>query len=339
MASRFNRLGQHARRSRIFVASLGVSVVVFAFADWISVSAQQAPAQPAAPSRTVKDGVYTAAQAQRGQAIFKDKCVPCHGASLGGDVGPSLTGDDFNSDWNYLPVSDLVNKIRTTMPQNAPGTLSREQATDLVSYILQVDKFPAGRAELSSSEEALKTIGWPMETEVRMVTVDAAGALTSRPVGTLAQFMRGTMFPNSNIIFNVQTQDPGAPKPAYEQGKAQFSWADWGQGIYTGWEVVDNAAIAIADGAPRLLIPRRCENGRQAPVNRADWIQWAGELTDAARAVYRAAQTRNQEAVIDAGNNLSDACLHCHEVYREHPGGTPLDPGNKAGRCTPAHGS
>jgi mono/diheme cytochrome c family protein len=309
---------------------------------WSSASAQQAPAAAptGGPTKTVKDGVYSAAQAQRGQAIFKDKCVPCHGPELAGDVGPPLVGEDFESDWNYLSLAELLKKIQTTMPQNAPGTLTREQATDVLSFVLRSGKYPSGGTELSSNEAALKTIGWPKEAEVRMATVEALGALKSRPLGNLAQFMRGTMFPNSNIIFNVQTQDPGAPKPVYEQGKdAGFSWADWGAGIYSGWEVVENAAIAIANGAPELLVPRRCENGRQAPVNRLDWIQWTAELTDSARAVYRAAQTRNQEAVSDAGNDLSDACLHCHEVYREHPGGTALDPGNKAGRCTPAHGS
>ena len=68
-------------------------------------------------------------------------------------------------------------------------------------------------------------------------------------------------------------------------------------------------------------------------------MKFVAELTDAARVVYRASQSRNQQAVIDAGDQLSDACLHCHEVYREHPGGTTIDPGNKAARCTPGHGT
>jgi cytochrome c2 len=280
--------------------------------------------------------VYTAAQAQRGQAIFKDRCVSCHGATLGGDLAPPLAGQDFVGDWNFLPLSGLVDKIHKTMPQNDPGKLTREQATELVAYILQVGKFPAGRTELSSEEASLKMIVWPVDnSEPKQITLNAAQALSSRPMGNLAQLMRGILFPSSNIIFNVQAQDPGAPKAAFEQGKANFSWTDWGSGIYSGWEIVDYAAIALAEAAPRILAPRRCENGKPAPVARADWVQFTAELTDAARAAYRASQSRNQEAMIEVSNQVADACLHCHEVYRDKPGGSLTDPSNKAARCVP----
>ena len=336
MSSYLNRCERRARRAHLIRVTLSVALLAYALVGWVSLRAQAQAGQ----SLTLRDGVYTAAQAQRGQAIFKDKCVACHGATLGGDLAPPLTGEDFASDWDFLPLSELVGKIHKTMPQSDPGKLTREQATDLASYILQVGKFPAGQTELSSDEAVLKAIKWPVEnSEPKQITLSAAQAISSRPIGTLAQLMRGIMFPSSNIIFNVQTQDPGAPRPAYDQGKAAFSWADWGSGIYSGWEVVDYAAIAIAEAAPRILTPRRCENGKPAPVARADWVQFTAELTDAARAVYRASQSRNQDAVIEAGDQLSDACLHCHEVYREHPGGTTIDPGNKAERCTPGHGT
>ena len=58
---------------------------------------------------------------------------------------------------------------------------------------------------------------------------------SERPTANLARVMQAIMFPNSNIIFNVQGQDPAAPKPAYEPGSSAFSWVDWGAGIYTGW--------------------------------------------------------------------------------------------------------
>ena len=58
-------------------------------------------------------------------------------------------------------------------------------------------------------------------------------------------------------------------------------------------------------------------------------------LAEAGRAAYRASQTRKQEAVSEASNQLADACLHCHEVYRDKRGGTKTDPSNKAARCTP----
>ena len=59
------------------------------------------------------------------------------------------------------------------------------------------------------------------------------------------------------------------------------------------------------------------------------------ELIEAGKAAYKASQSRNQEAVSDVSNQLADACLHCHEVYRDKPGGTTADPSNKAARCLP----
>jgi hypothetical protein len=109
---------------------------------------------------------------------------------------------------------------------------------------------------------------------------------------------------------------------------------DWGAGIYSGWELVDYAAIAIAESAPLLLAPdRRCENGKPVPVNRPDWIQFTADLAEAGRAAYRASQTRNREAVSEVTNQIADACLRCHEVYRDKGRGTPDDPSNKAARC------
>ena len=156
-----------------------------------------------------------------------------------------------------------------------------------------------------------------------------------QPMGNLAQIMRGILFPSSNMIFSVQGQDPGAPKPPYKPDSGGFNWADWGAGIYPGWELVDYAAISIADVAPLLLVPRRCENGRAVPVERDDWVKYTREMVDAASAVYKAAQTRKQEPVSDATNVLADACLNCHVVYRDKEGGTAADPSNKAARCQP----
>ena len=151
--------------------------------------------------------------------------------------------------------------------------------------------------------------------------------------------MRGTLFPSSNLIFNVQGQDPGGQKTgaAYQPPTdGAFSWVAWGAGIYSGWELVDYAAVSIADVAPLLLTPgRRCENGRPVPVERADWVKFTTELVEAGRAAYKASQSRNQEAVSEVSNQLADACLHCHEVYRDKPGGTEADPSNKAARCVP----
>src|SRR5665213_948771 len=113
----------------------------------LSMQAQQA--------RTVKGGVYTDAQATRGSAIYKEKCAVCHGPALGGSLAPPLAGDAFAANWGG-PLSAIVDKIQATMPANAMGTLTRAQAADVLALMLQTSKFPAGRAELSPDEAALK---------------------------------------------------------------------------------------------------------------------------------------------------------------------------------------
>jgi mono/diheme cytochrome c family protein len=288
-------------------------------------------------ARSVVDGVYSSAQAGRGEALYRARCRSCHGAALEGASGPPLTGEAFVRVWSTGPLADLVDKIQHTMPEAQPGSLSRTQATDLVAAILQAGKVPAGGADLSADDAALKLVTWPAAATVARPpqAVGLSGGLTSLPLGNLAQIMRGIFFPSSNIIFNAQTQDPGAPKPAYDAANRQgFSWVDWGGGIYSGWQMVDYAAIALAEASPMMLMPgRRCENGRPVPVDRPDWIRFSQEMIDAARAAYRATQSRSQDAVTESTDRLAEACLACHRVYRDRGRGPAGDPSNKASRC------
>jgi hypothetical protein len=128
--------------------------------------------------------------------------------------------------------------------------------------------------------------------------------------------MRGVLFPSSNVLFDVHTQDPGARK-AGARAEAGTTTARYGD-VYEPWQVVDAAAIAIAESGPTLMTPgRRCENGKPVPVDRADWQKYVQELVETGRAAYKASQSRNVEAVIEVGNQLSDACANCHRVYRD----------------------
>src|SRR5262245_44705328 len=104
-------------------------------------------------------GVYTAEQAGRGEAIYKEQCAACHGDNLeGSGPMPPLAGMDFLTNWNGKTLGDLYEKIQTTMPATAPGTLMPAQVTDVLAYILKVGKFPAGSAALEGKVEALKPI-------------------------------------------------------------------------------------------------------------------------------------------------------------------------------------
>ena len=109
--------------------------------------------------RSVWDGVFNDDQAKRGQAVFVEECSVCHGRDLeGADMTPPLTGAGFMSNWDGLTVGDLVDRIRTTMPLNRPGALSRQQNADVVAYILRFNQFPAGKEELPRDVQTLKQI-------------------------------------------------------------------------------------------------------------------------------------------------------------------------------------
>ena len=310
------------------MSSKAVLILAFVLAPSIAMQAQT--------PRTVREGVYTDAQATRGSAVYKEKCASCHGPTLGGSLAPPLAGDAFAANWGG-PLSAIVDKIQATMPANAMGTLTRAQAADVLALMLQTSKFPAGRAELSSEDAALKTISLPGAQTAAARPAGAGNAPVFPAAGNMAQLMRGVLFPAANMIFNVQRYDPGAPPKANNQSKeAGFSWVDWGAGVYTGWEIVDYAAVALGETSQLMLTPgRRCENGKPVPVNDPDWIKYTIELSETSKAVYAAAQTRNQEKVSDITERLADMCLHCHQAYRDkRVSRTPDDPANRAARCS-----
>ena len=223
----------------------------------------------AGQSRSIADGVYSSAQAVRGQQIYQAQCASCHGNALEGTIGPPLAGDGFLSNWSARPLAELVDKTQKTMPFNQPAALSRPQSTDLVAYMLQTGKFRAGQADLS--EAGLAQTVFPTARASPSLAAAASAPPLGQPEGNLAELMRAIAFPASNIIFNVQIKNPDAwPKKA--PASSPFDYADWGLTVYPGWLAVDQAAVAIAETAPLLLTPgRRCQNGRPVPVDRPDW--------------------------------------------------------------------
>jgi len=306
----------------LFRSTLGFVVASGAILEWF------APVLHAQQTRTANDGIYTDAQADRGRALYKDKCATCHGDSLEGRAAPPLTGTAFLAAWGAQPLSELAAKIKNTMPANDAGKLKPSETADLVAYILQTGKFPSGRNELASDEAALKPIGLTA-AKPQTAAPSAPQAPAFPAMGNLAQVMRGILFPSSNIIFNVQLHDPAEPAKPASTDAATFSWTAWGGEIYAGWQLIDYAAVAIAESAPLMLTPgRRCENGKPVPVDRSDWIKFTQELAEAGRAAYKASQTRSQQTVSDISGQLSDSCLHCHQVYRDKRGGS-------AAHCTP----
>src|ERR1041384_3382551 len=107
--------------------------------------------------KSVKEGVYTDAQAKRGEALYKDQCAACHGDDLAGSGPmPPLAGSDFVKDFKNL--GDLFDKIHMSMPASPPGSLTEAQTADIIGYILSVGKSPGGATELEPKMEPLMQI-------------------------------------------------------------------------------------------------------------------------------------------------------------------------------------
>jgi mono/diheme cytochrome c family protein len=112
-----------------------------------------------AATRSLKDGVYGAEQATRGEGTYHQECGSCHGQTLtGGDTGPALVGDDFIKEWTGMTVADLFERVSISMPQDSPGRLSRREYADVVAYLFKANNFPAGQNDLGTDVAVLKQI-------------------------------------------------------------------------------------------------------------------------------------------------------------------------------------
>lgn len=138
---------------------------------------------------------------------------------------------------------------------------------------------------------------------------------TPKAYSSLAQVMQAIPFPASNLIFDTQSNDPGAAKTAGgANATAQYS------GVYGGWTAVENAALALSETANLIMIPGRlCKNGRPVPLDQEAFRKAAQGLIDAGQAAYKAAQAKNLDAMVDVSGTVSDACTACHEKYRDTP--------------------
>ena len=144
------------------------------------------------------------------------------------------------------------------------------------------------------------------------------GAPAAKDIATLAQLMKGTLFPSSNVIFAAQSDNPTDVKPAPDPALATNPLAS----SYGGWQAVENSSLAIAEVANLLTIPgRKCSNGKDVPINNPDWPKLVQGLRDAGMTAYKAAQTKNQDKILEATDTLTQACSNCHDKYREKPGG------------------
>jgi mono/diheme cytochrome c family protein len=109
--------------------------------------------------KTTWDGVFSESQAARGKENFlTGRCGGCHKLDLTGDRGPALKGDDFLAHWENGRVVTLFDKIRETMPPNAPNETTDDAKVDIVAYLLQQNGYPAGKSELRADADSLGII-------------------------------------------------------------------------------------------------------------------------------------------------------------------------------------
>jgi mono/diheme cytochrome c family protein len=131
-----------------------------AFALWAAPggAAPQTPAPPQAS--TVWDGVYAREQAKRGQEQYDVFCTSCHGSDMQGDGAdvPALADTRFAKKWTGRTLKDLFELMSQRMPENKPGTLSKDAYADVLAYILQGNGFPAGVRPLPFEPGALARI-------------------------------------------------------------------------------------------------------------------------------------------------------------------------------------
>ena len=125
----------------------------------LAVAAVAVPAGQA-QLRSVNDGVYTTAQAERGQTLYDAQCSSCHGPirAFVPEMAVLLGDHTFRANWSGRRMGELFGLIRETMPQDAHGSLSPQQSADLVAYILSGNRKPAGETPLADDPDQLDLI-------------------------------------------------------------------------------------------------------------------------------------------------------------------------------------
>ena len=136
--------------------------------------------------------------------------------------------------------------------------------------------------------------------------------------GNLAQVMQGILYPASNIIFAAQDENPADVKPAPNPPTSPNLLSS----SFGGWLAVENSGLALVEAANLITMPgRKCANGRDVPIESADWKMFVQGLRDAGMATYKAAQSKNQDNIFEATDKVATACQNCHDRYREKPAG------------------
>jgi alcohol dehydrogenase (cytochrome c) len=136
-------------------------------------------------------GGYTKEQAQTGAQVYSQSCSLCHGSRLQGDPAPALTGAAFAQalQSTYTTTSKLYALIATQMPVNDPGSLSKEQYTEVLAFILAENGYPAGGASLDAAHlDELALLPYPHQASQQ-----ADVNLEIQNIGSASRVVRGAL--------------------------------------------------------------------------------------------------------------------------------------------------
>ncbi len=134
------------------------------------------------------NGLFTDAQAARGQALYDSKCGKCHGNQLDNGTAAALIGGKFTAKWAGKSVDDLYYITKTQMPYGAAGTLKDQEYIDVVAFMLKANGYKSGAQELKADPAVLKklTIEAQRTSKENAVAAQANDAKTSAPAGSPA---------------------------------------------------------------------------------------------------------------------------------------------------------
>jgi hypothetical protein len=183
--------------------------------------------------KTVWEGAYTSAQAERGQKAYGANCAGCHQANLGGKGEfPALKGNAFMERWHDYSVKPLFNMIKTEMPPlrfRTPETkpLPDDMYVDVISYILQANEFPAGSAELTvDTLDHVQIVGRNgAQPPPQFALVLSSGCMTYKPISwTLTRATN----PVRATMPDVATHEEIEAAKSAVLGLRQYRLADFG---------------------------------------------------------------------------------------------------------------
>ncbi|MBI4265285.1 MAG: nuclear transport factor 2 family protein [Acidobacteria bacterium] len=226
---------------------------------WIAASAVAAilPAgqmSAAGHTTTLQSGVYSEAQARRGESGYLRACERCHAVDLRGDLAeeiPALAEDDFLRRWDGRTLDDLFLKVSRTMPATAPASLTAREYIDIVAYLLKANGFRSGPEDLDADSARLQRIAFGAAAPQARVADEPTEALTALDYFEIRQL-------NARFVHGLDS--------AADQGTL-FA------GVFTADGVYVDAAGAVHEGRAALAeYARRDPDRRKGPTNVKHYI-------------------------------------------------------------------